>query len=108
MGRNIKSVALLLANGAQIDFQNSNGRTPLMTNDGDYYTVYYLLKMGADPFLTTKTGHTIWADVLVSQKRMDPDSESYYWLGKVIELLKQKGSQPNQQDLKLAEGTRPR
>lgn len=48
---------LLLANGANINFQDSNSETILYLAH-NYTMMYYLLTKGADPTLTNKWGHT--------------------------------------------------
>jgi len=83
---NMSNVDLLLASGANINFQDLDGNTIL--NHARNYTIsYYLLTKGADPTLTNRAGNTfIW---VVKHKRIAP--QYYPERQKVIDLLRKKG-----------------
>lgn len=82
---------LLIANRANINFQNPGGITPLISaaDLNDFSTVYYLLTNGADPAVSDKTGNTILWDL--KHNRIVPGSEADIWKEKVIDLLRKKG-----------------
>ena len=95
IGRSLKNIKLLLAHGADINFQNPNGVTPLIAaaDINGYRMAYFLLKHGADPTLKTKTGDTVIFSI--KHTRIDRNSTGFQWKMKVINLLKEKGINVN-------------
>jgi uncharacterized protein len=88
---NKHNIELLISKGANLNFQNPNGVTPMMkaANINAFDIVYDLLIKGADPTLKDNTGNTIvWS---IKNNRISPESEGYKWREKVVELLKEKG-----------------
>jgi uncharacterized protein len=91
--RRTDSVRLLIRNGADLNFKDRTGVTPLMHAAGviQYELAYEMLKAGADPSITNNWGNTVvWS---VKTRNVDPKSEVYLWRAKVIELLEARGMQ---------------
>lgn len=81
------NVRLLLAAGANPNWQNRDGQTPMMiaATSNQYDVVYTLLEAGADPRLQTTWGTTIVS--VIKLIRTDPKSEQWKWRARVIERL---------------------
>jgi ankyrin repeat protein len=88
---NHENVAILLNAGANINFQDPKGNTPLITAgfSADFKIMHFLLVKGADPNLENKVGHTlIWP---INHAGVSEHSAEYQWRQKVIDLLKDRG-----------------
>ncbi len=86
---------MLIAAGADINFPDRDGDTPMMTASRliQYETVYSLLKAGADPYKKNKWGHDLVWDI--ENDHADPNGLEFKWRTKVIELLKSTRADPN-------------
>jgi ankyrin repeat protein len=85
------NVQLLIDAGANLNFRDSHGNTPLMSAAGinQYHIVYAMLKAGADPAVKNNWGKTVLDRIKANN--IDPKHELYQWRGKVIALLKERG-----------------
>jgi ankyrin repeat protein len=88
----LTNARLLVAAGADVNFRNRNGETPLQyaVYLWQYDMAYFLLQEGADVTLQDNTGHTCLSDI-EKERMMNSQSEQYRWRVKVIELLRSKG-----------------
>lgn len=91
IGANRSNVDLLIAKGGDINFQDPNGATPMMTAAflNSFEIVYDLLTNGADPKIKDKAGKTIVWDL--KMRKTLPRNEQDLWREKVEQLLKEKG-----------------
>ncbi len=91
IGRDLRNIEQLVSHGADLNFQDPTGKTPLIAaaDINGFDMVYYLLTRGADPTLRTRTGQTVLFSI--KNNRIDPKSEGFRWRQKVIDLLKAKG-----------------
>jgi ankyrin repeat protein len=91
IGSNRGNVDLLIAKGADINFQDPDGATPAMVAAylNSFEIVYDLLTNGADPTIKDKAGQTIVWDLKL-KKRLQSDDHNL-WREKVERLLKEKG-----------------
>ena len=82
---------MLIAVGANLNFQDRNGETPLViaAMANSYDIVYALLEAGADPTIKNKWGNTIV--YFIERSRTAPATEDYQWRSKTIDLLQAKG-----------------
>ena len=85
------NVKILVAAGADVNFANSNGVTPLMFSAGAnrYDIDLILLDAGADP-----RRRNIWGNSLlwyIHHNRADPQSKFYVWKEEVVERLRKLG-----------------
>jgi ankyrin repeat protein len=87
----LEHVKMLIAAGANLNFQEKNGKTPLFwaAIANRYDIVYLMLKAGADPMIENKWGQTILSEI--REDSTDPSHPLYQWRAKVIEFLKAKG-----------------
>ena len=88
---NKHNIDLLISKGADLNFQDPDGMTPMMIAAGGngFDIVYELLIKGADPTLKDKTGNTILWNI--KHNSLSQESDGYKWRQKVIDLLKKKG-----------------
>jgi ankyrin repeat protein len=84
-------VKMLIAAGANLNFQEENGKTPLIiaARVSQYDIAYTMLEAGADPMIKNNWGQTILSEIKAIHT--DPMSEQYQWRAKVIDFLKAKG-----------------
>jgi ankyrin repeat protein len=87
----LAQVELLIKGGANLNWQDRNGKTPLIiaADANRYDMVYLMLEAGADPTIKTTWDTTIVSEI--NTIRTDPTSDLYQWRSKVIALLKSKG-----------------
>jgi ankyrin repeat protein len=87
----LEHLKMLIAAGADLNSQDRNGLTPMMTAAmaNRYDMVYIMLEAGADPTIKNKWGSTILFQIRTI--RTDPEHSLYQWRTKVVELLKAKG-----------------
>jgi uncharacterized protein len=86
-----ENAKLLISAGANLNWQDRNGATPLMAAAmlGQYDLVYEMLDAGADPTLTNKWGYSILYDINhMYTGRAGPQAQ---WRQKVIDRLRAKG-----------------
>jgi ankyrin repeat protein len=85
------NLQLLIGAGANLDFKDRTGSTPLMRAAGinQYQIVYIMLKAGADPTIKNNWGYTILFPI--KNNNINPAHELYQWRSRVIELLKERG-----------------
>jgi ankyrin repeat protein len=83
-------VAILIEAGANLNYQDVRGKTPMMiaATANRYDLVYLMLTKGADPAIKNRWGLTIWDPI--QHINMDPDSPRYQWKLKVIDYLRKK------------------
>jgi ankyrin repeat protein len=86
-----KHVRMLIGAGANLNFQNKDGYTPVVTaaNGNQYDLVYAMLEAGADPGVKDRWGFTVLYPI--RDNRISSKSELFKWRAKVIEFLKAKG-----------------
>jgi len=86
-----ENVRILISAGANLNWQNRDGRTPMMdaTTLNQYELIFAMLDAGADPRLKTRWGTTIVSDINLI--RTDPKSEQWKWREKVINRLISEG-----------------
>jgi ankyrin repeat protein len=86
----LEQVKLLIRAGANLNWQDRNGETPLsVAADANRYDmVYLMLEAGADPTIKSTWDTTIVTEINTIQT--DPNSDLYRWRAKVIALLKAK------------------
>jgi len=84
-------VKMLIAAGANLNFQGKNGETPIIAGatTSSYDLVYAMLEGGADPAIKDKWGYTVLSEIRAIHT--DPASEQYKWRNKTIDFLKAKG-----------------
>jgi ankyrin repeat protein len=84
-------VQILIAGGADLNFQNRDGVTPMMAavTINQYEMVYEMLEAGANPELKNKYGNSIL--YFIHDNRISPKSENFKWRAKVIEFLEANG-----------------
>jgi hypothetical protein len=85
------NVKILAAAGADVNFSDSNGDTPLMFAAGAnrYDIDLILLDAGADPRRRSKWGNSLlW---YIHHNRADPQSKFYAWKEAVVERLQKLG-----------------
>lgn len=82
-----ENVRILISAGANLNWQDRDGRTPMMdaTTANQYELIWAMLDAGADPKLKTRWGTTIVSGIKLI--RTDPKSEQWKWRAKVIERL---------------------
>lgn len=82
-----ENVKILISAGADLNWQDRDGRTPMMdaTILNQYELICAMLDAGADPRLKTRWGTTIVS--AIKMIRTDPKSEQWKWRAKVIERL---------------------
>ena len=91
---NKDKISTLIEAGADVNAQLFNGDTPMITAAGlgQFDTVYDLLLHGADYGLKNRFTDKTLADMIAFRRRtMDPKLDNYYWMGKVIDWLGQRG-----------------
>jgi ankyrin repeat protein len=91
---NLKNMEMLIAAGAQVNFQDGRGGyTPLMNAAMSirYDMAYALLEAGADPTLKDNHGHTIVRFININGPHLDQKGWVYPWYLKVMDVLKSKG-----------------
>ncbi|MBP6864462.1 MAG: ankyrin repeat domain-containing protein [Candidatus Didemnitutus sp.] len=86
-----ENVKILISAGANLNWQNRDGKTPMMdaTTLNQYDLILAMLDAGADPKLKTRWGTTIVSDIKLI--RTDPKSEQWKWREKVINRLVTQG-----------------
>lgn len=83
---------LLLAAGADLNAQDGNGYTPMISAisaRGDYHLVWDFLQRGADFRFKSRGGMSLARAIGICH--IDPASDAYQWREKVIEFLRSKG-----------------
>lgn len=84
---------VLLEAGANINAQLLSGTTPILRAAGkhQYDLVYLFLEEGADYLHMDNSGRDLAHKISKSKKIMDPDSQGYPWLFRVIDWLEVRG-----------------
>jgi len=87
-------IDLLLAHGANLNYQNEFGTTPVFGAAilRDFDMVYYLLEQGADYASIDSSGRDLAARIM-HLGLMDPEKPADRWQERVIEWLKARGVQ---------------
>lgn len=87
----LKQLKMLIAAGADLNARDKESFPPIMMASilNRYDMVYIMLEAGADPTIKTKAGTTIVSTI--KRIRTDPQSELYQWRAKVIDFLRAKG-----------------
>lgn len=90
-----KIIDVLIKYGANIDYQEYHGETPLMVAVGSnqYHSAYILLQAGADYTLENNWGYTLVRSI--DTNNITTSSEGYHWRQKVIAFLRERGVQVN-------------
>ena len=87
----MENVKLLIVAGANLNFQDGTGTTPLhgAAYQNYYDIIYVLLQAGADYRIKNTWDNTfVWT---LEHNNIDPKSEGYKWRAKVIEFLRTRG-----------------
>jgi len=87
----LDQVKLLIKSGANLNWQDRNGDTPLMLAviANQYASAYAMLEGGADPMIKNNSDCTVVT--FIKMIRTIPNSETYKWRTKVIAFLDRKG-----------------
>ena len=91
---NKNKLSVLLAAGADMNFQAKNGETPMMVAAGlgQFDTVFALLELGADYQLKNSYNDgTLMDEIAFSRRTIDPKSDGGRWMEKVIDWLAKRG-----------------
>jgi len=85
-----QNVPLLIKAGANVNYQDPDGDTALMSAAGgnQYDVVYELLSAGANFRLKDKWGYDIRYSVDGSEKLMNKSGEAGIWLQKTVNFLR--------------------
>jgi ankyrin repeat protein len=90
---NDKALIILLNAGANINFKDSFGATPVM--QAVYITrfdlVYELLNKGADYKIKNNANRDLMDEIARTRRLMNPKYEQAQWMGKVISWLESRG-----------------
>ena len=86
---------MLIAAGADLNFQTRTGSTPLHKAAGlnQFQQVYRLLEAGADYTIKNKPGYTFVNRL--ENNNIDSKSDGYQWREKVIKFMRDKGVEVN-------------
>ena len=88
---NRNNVRALIDAGADLNYQDSSGETPLIFSAelNQWDIVYDLLTTGADYSIKDNTGYTIVYSI--ENNNIDTENELYKWRQKVISFLRKRG-----------------
>lgn len=91
---NKNKIPIIIQAGADMNYQRSNGETPIMVAAGlgQFDTVLYLLEQGADYKIRNVYNQNTLMDVIAFRRTtMDPKNNLTKWMNKVIDWLEKKG-----------------
>jgi len=95
MNSRIEHVQLLIDAGANLDFQDQSGTTPLLfaANQNQYRVAYLLLQSGADFSIRNLAGVTMVWPIERNSFALSTDPEG--WRQKVVDFLRDQGVEVN-------------
>ena len=92
MYNQIVNVRLLIEAGANLNHQDSSGKTPMLTaaNINNYDMIFFFLEHGADPTIKNRWGYDLPGKIkLYADRAME--FKQYRWYLLVVEELKSRG-----------------